>query len=48
MELESRRRKRCDNEDTCSFAQDLCVKFDVIFTVDANLDQGSIVVSCDR
>ena len=37
-----------DNQDTCSFAQALCVKFDVTFTVDADLDQDSIAVSCGR
>jgi len=47
MEAESRRRKRCDNKDTCSFAQDLCVKFDVTFTVNAEIEDGSVDVECD-
>lgn len=46
MEAESRRRKRCDNKDTCSFAQDLCVKFDVTFTVNAEIEDGSVDVEC--
>jgi len=38
-------RDKCDdNQDTCPFAQRLCVKFDVTFTVDADIDD--VDVSC--
>ncbi len=46
MDVESRRRRHRDNKDTCSFSQDLCVKFDVIFTVDAEIDEDSIRIEC--
>ena len=38
---------RCfaDNQVECSFSQTLCVKFDVIFTIDAEVND--VDVSCD-
>jgi len=47
MEAESRKGRRCDdNQATCPFTQDLCIKFDVIFTVDAEIVDDSIEVEC--
>jgi len=36
----------CDTKVRCSFAQLLCVEFDVIFDLDVEIDRKSIEVTC--
>ncbi len=41
-----RRRPNHDSKVKCSFAQLLCVEFDVIFDLDLEIDRDSIEVTC--